>query len=154
MKAVEGKFGRVFIIRLEDGDIVPNCIEKFASENGITHGHVTLVGGIGGGEIVVGPRDSNAMPPDPMLLPVDGSHEVAAVGVLAPGESGEPVLHIHGALGRSGQTITGCLRPGVETWLVGEAILYEIVDADATRVKDAATEFALLEPGVKPRQQA
>jgi uncharacterized protein len=29
MKATEGRIGRVFIIRLEDGDIVPGCIEKF-----------------------------------------------------------------------------------------------------------------------------
>ena len=52
-----------------------------------------------------------------MLLPIDGAHEVAAVGVIAPGEDGKPVLHIHGALGRSGKTTAGCLRPGVTTWL-------------------------------------
>jgi predicted DNA-binding protein with PD1-like motif len=30
MKASEGKIGRVFILRLEDGDVVPGAIEKFA----------------------------------------------------------------------------------------------------------------------------
>ena len=81
----------------------------------MTHGQVVLTGGLGAGEVIVGPRDSSAMPPDPMRLPIDGAHEVAAVGVLAPDESGRPVLHIHGALGRSGQTLTGCLREGVRT---------------------------------------
>ncbi|MFA5367898.1 MAG: PPC domain-containing DNA-binding protein [Dehalococcoidia bacterium] len=146
MKSCEGKIGRVFILRLEDGDVLPECIERFAAENHISTGNVILVGGIGDGQIVVGPRHSEQMPPEPMLLPVDGAHEVAGVGVIAPDESGKPVLHIHAALGRSGQTMTGCLRPGVTTWLVGEAIIYEIVGAKAMRVKDKKSGFSLLQP--------
>ena len=153
MKASEGHVGRVFIMRLEDGDVVPECIERFAKENGVSMGHVVLVGGIGGGQVVVGPRHSNERPLDPMLLPLDSAHEVVGVGVLAPGEDGTPVLHIHAALGRSGHTMTGCLRPGVTTWLVGEAILYEIVGAKAARVKDEGSGLALLEPGVSPENQ-
>jgi predicted DNA-binding protein with PD1-like motif len=145
MKVSEGRIGRVFVIRLEDGDVVPECIERFAQEKEITVGQVVLVGGIGGGEVVVGPRRSDEMPPEPVLLPVDGAHEVAGVGVLAPDEDGKPVLHIHGALGRSGKTLTGCLRPGVTTWLVAEAVIYEILDIKATRVYDASSEFKLLE---------
>ncbi len=145
MKATEGKMGRVFVIRLEDGDVLPGCIERFAEEKGISVGHVILVGGIGEGQIVVGPRDSNEMPPEPMLLPVDGAHEVAGVGVLAPGDDGRPILHIHAALGRSGSTMTGCLRPGVTTWLVGEVILYEITGVDVKRVTEEESGFALLE---------
>ncbi|MBW2609514.1 MAG: DNA-binding protein [Deltaproteobacteria bacterium] len=145
MKACEGKTGRVFVIRLEDGDIVPDCIEQFAEQNGVSVGHAILVGGIGAGEIVVGPRHSDMMPPEPMFLPVDGAHEVAGVGVLAPGEDGKPVLHIHAALGRSGNTMSGCLRPGVSTWLIGEVILYEIVGTNAKRIKDDSSGFALLD---------
>ena len=145
MKASEGKTGRVFVIRLEDGDVIPGCIERFAEEKWVSTGYVILVGGIGGGEVVVGPRRSDERPPDPMLLPVDGAHEVAAVGVIAPGEDKKPVLHIHAALGRSGKTMTGCLRPGVTTWLVGEAILYEILGANAVRVRDEESGLALLD---------
>lgn len=144
MKATEGKIGRVFIIRLEEGDIIPDCIEEFAREKRIGAGHAVIVGGIGSGEVVVGPRDSNEMPPDPMLLPVDGAHEVLASGIIAPDGNGNPVLHIHGALGRSENTLTGCLRPGVTTWLVGEVVLYEILGVDAKRVKDKRSGFALL----------
>ncbi len=145
MKACQGQIGRVFVMRLEDGDMVPGCIERFAAEQGISVGQVILIGGIGGGEVVVGPRRSDEMPPEPMLLPVDGAHEVAGVGVIAPGEDGLPVLHIHAALGRSGKTTTGCLRPGVTTWVVGEVIIYEILGADVARVMDETTGFALLE---------
>jgi len=147
MKTCEGRLGRVFVIRLEDGDVVPECIERFAEENGVSVGHAILVGGIGDGEVVVGPRRSEERPPEPMLLPIDGAHEVAGVGVLAPGEDGRPVLHIHAALGRSGNTMTGCLRPGVTTWLVGEVILYEILGTTAARLTDQDSGFALLEPG-------
>ena len=147
MRACEGQIGRVFVIRLEDGDVVPECIERFAEENGVSVGQAILVGGIGAGDVVVGPRRSEERPPEPMILPIDGAHEVVGVGVLAPSEDGKPTLHIHAALGRAGQTITGCLRQGVTTWLVGEVILYEIIDANVVRVQDKQSGFELLEPG-------
>jgi predicted DNA-binding protein with PD1-like motif len=145
MKASEGKLGRIFIIRLENGDRLPDCIERFAAENSISTGHVILIGGIGSGQIVVGPRDSDSMPPEPMLLPVDGAHEVLGVGILAADEDGKPILHMHAAMGRSGNTITGCIRPGVNAWLVGEAIIYEILDTGAKRTRDAKSGFTLLD---------
>jgi predicted DNA-binding protein with PD1-like motif len=153
VRASEGRPGRVFVIRLEHGDVLPDCIERFAEEKGVSVGHVVLVGGIGEGEVVVGPRRSDERPPEPMLLPVDGAHEVAGVGVLAPGEDGRPILHIHAALGRSGKTTTGCLRPGVKTWLVGEAIIQEVLDANVMRVKDEESGFALLETGAEAAEE-
>lgn len=153
MKASQGQIGRVFILRLEDGDRVPECIERFAEDNGVTHGQLVLVGGIDSGQVVVGPRDGKAMPLDAMLLPIDGAHEICAIGVLAPAEDGKPVLHIHGALGRSGQTMTGCLRHGVTTWLVGEAVLYELLNVTAARMRDPASGLLLLEPGQSPLQR-
>jgi predicted DNA-binding protein with PD1-like motif len=146
MKWSEGHVGRVFVIRLEDGDVLPRSIEDFASNNAVSVGHAVLIGGIGGGQVVVGPRDSSERPPDPMLHPVEGAHEVVGLGILAPGENGKPVLHIHAALGRSGHTVTGCLRPGVDTWLVGEVILYEILGTRAARLMDRERGLALLEP--------
>ncbi len=145
MKACEGRLGRVFVVRLEDGDVVPGCIERFAEEEGISVGHVILVGGIGGGEVVVGPRHSEERPPQPMTLPVNGAHEVVGVGVLAPSKEGQPILHMHAALGRSGQATSGCLRPGVITWLVGEVIIYEITGVEVVRARDEESGFMLLD---------
>jgi predicted DNA-binding protein with PD1-like motif len=146
MKACEGQIGRVFVIRLEDGDMVPECIERFAEEKGVSVGQAILVGGVGSGDVVVGPKSSKEMPPEPVLLPIDGVHEVVGVGVLAPGENGKPTLHIHASLGRAGRTMTGCLRKGVTTWLVGEVVLYEILGAKLTRIQDKESGFELLEP--------
>lgn len=145
MKACEGKIGRVFALRLEDGDIVPDCIERFAEENNISVGHVILVGGMGGGKIVVGPKQSKERPPKPVFLPIDNAYETAGVGVLAPDKHGKPVLHMHGTFGRSEKALTGCMRPGVVTWLIGEVIVYEITGISAARIMDNASGFELLE---------
>ena len=145
MKATEGKIGRVFVVRLEDGDVVPDCLERFAEEKSIRVGQVILIGGIGGGEVVVGPRKSDEMPPDPVYMPIDGAHEVVGIGTIAPDKDGQPVLHLHASLGRGDSTLTGCLRPGVSTWLVAEAIIYEITGTSARRLPDARSGFDLLE---------
>ncbi len=81
-------------------------------------------------------------------MPADkehGDHEVVGVGVRAPGEYGKLVLQIHAALGRSEETMAGCLRQGVNTWLVGEVILYEIVGVEVARVMNEESGFALLD---------
>lgn len=146
MKAAEGKMGRIFVIRLEDGDIVPTCLEEFAAKNNVKAGFVTIIGGLGAGNIVTGPRHSEEMPPDPLITPVDGAHEVVGTGVIALDEEGRPKLHLHGALGRSGKVIGGCLRPGVKTWLVGEVIMCEILGVASKRIFDKKSHFPLLEP--------
>jgi predicted DNA-binding protein with PD1-like motif len=145
MQSAEGKMGRVFILRLEDGDLLPAAIEGFAEEKHVKNGFVLLVGGIGSGQVVVGPRITDQMPPDAMLLPIDGAHEVVGVGILAPGPDGKITMHMHAAMGRSGKTTTGCIRPGVKTWLVAEAILYEITGLDAKRMLNKKSGFALLQ---------
>ena len=57
---------------------------------------------------------------------------------------GMSALHLHGALGRDGRTITGCTRTGVDVWLIAEAIVTEITDTTAHRALSAGLE--LLEP--------
>lgn len=144
MRFTEGKAGRIFVVQLENGDLIPGCIETFAAEHNIHVAHVTIVGGVGKGNVVVGPRDTDATKPEPILLPVSEAHEILATGIIAPNEEGMPILHIHGALGRVGHTLTGCMRPGVEIWLTGEAVIYEIEGVDAKRLLHQVSGFKLL----------
>ncbi len=147
MRSTEGKLGRVFMLRLEDGDAIPDCIEAFARDKGVKTASVLLIGGIGSGQVVVGPRYSDRLPPEPMLLPLDGAHEVVGVGLIVPDKNGVSRMHMHAALGRSGKTTTGCVRPGVNTWHVGEVVIYEILGIKVSRQPDDATGFDLLHVG-------
>lgn len=143
MRVSQGRVGRVFVVRLDDGDRLPRAIEDLAKEKAITVASVILLGGIGNGKVVVGPK-TPALPPDPMMAELDGVHEISAVGTIFANADGQPKLHMHAALGRDGRTITGCTRTGVEVWLVAEAIITEITDTSAQRVLEAGLE--LLEP--------
>ena len=145
MKASEGKLGRIFVFRLEDGDVIPECIERFAEEKGVMAGYVNLLGGIGGGQIVAGPTHSEQIPSEPILIPIKDAYEMLGVGVLAPNKEGKPVLHLHAALGRKKQTITGDPRYGITLRLVGEVILHEITGVSMARIKNEKSGLALLE---------
>ncbi|MHC1751495.1 PPC domain-containing DNA-binding protein [Humidesulfovibrio sp.] len=146
MKAAEGRIGRVFVLRLEDGDRLPDCVEAFAAEHGVAQGFCALVGGVGSGRIVVGPKDGAAMPPVPVLAELFGAHEAAAVGTLFPDEAGNPKLHMHATFGRGDTVKTGCIRPGIDIWTIGEFVLIEFTGLDLIRKRDAATGFELLAP--------
>jgi predicted DNA-binding protein with PD1-like motif len=70
MKACEGGIGRAFVVPLEDRDVVPECIERFAEAKGMSAGQAILVGGIGSDDVAIGPRRSEGRRPQPMLLPI------------------------------------------------------------------------------------
>ena len=144
MQYSEGSIGRVFTLRLEDGERVPDCIEQFARDKNIKAAFCSMVGGIGKGNIVVGPEDGDSPVINPMLHAIKAAHEVAAVGTIFPNEDGTPVLHMHAALGRDGETRTGCIRPGLDVWLIGEVIIMEILNTDLIRKKDKESGLALL----------
>lgn len=144
MQAAQGELGRVFVLRLEDGDRIPDCIEAFALSQGVQGGVCYLVGGIGGGKLVVGPEDGKAATIKPMLAPILDAYEVAAVGTLFPDSTGAPKLHMHAALGRGDSPLVGCVRPGVDVWKLGEAVLIEIKDTGLTRKLDPSLGVQVL----------
>jgi predicted DNA-binding protein with PD1-like motif len=71
---------------------------------------------------------------------------VAGVGTLFPDDEGNPVLHMHMACGRNGDTVTGCVRTGVKVWRVMEAVLFELTDSTGVRRHDEAMGLKLLQP--------
>ena len=146
MQATEASLGRVFVLRLGDGDRIPGCIEEFAKEKNVLRGFCLLLGGVGGGKVVVGPEDGDALRITPMLAALAGVHEIAAVGTLFPDESGAPKLHMHAALGRGDAPVVGCVRQGVDVWRLGEAILVEL-HGPMRRAVDPAFGFEVLEVG-------
>ncbi|MHC1680679.1 MAG: PPC domain-containing DNA-binding protein [Methanomassiliicoccales archaeon] len=147
MRCSVGSTGRVLVIRLEDGEVLHECVEMAAKENGIVRGAVLALGGADqGSRMVVGPRDGRADKIEPMLAQLAGESELAAVGTLFPDENGEPSLHMHASAGRDGRSVTGCVRAGVNVWLIQEVVVIEILGIGSKRVKDPRTGFHLLEP--------
>ncbi len=148
MQYTEGRVGRVFSIRLEHGERMPEALEALAAEKGVQAGLAIMVGGADdGSKVVTGPEEGRTGPPVPMVRAISGVHEVAAVGTLFPDQEGKPVLHMHAAMGRDEATTTGCIRAGLVTWHVLEIILVELTGLQAARLPDAATGFELLHCG-------
>jgi predicted DNA-binding protein with PD1-like motif len=54
MKAIEGKLGRVFVLRLDHDDPLPAAIEDFGAEKQIELAQVVFIGGIYKGNLVAG----------------------------------------------------------------------------------------------------
>ncbi len=145
MRYDEGHIGRVFVLRLEEGERIPDVIESFAREKGVARAMAILLGGIDdGSRIVVGPEAGRGKDIIPIVHTLSGIQEILAVGTVFPDEQGNPVLHMHGASGREGGASVGCTRAGVTVWLVGEVILLEILGSSAARKKDAASGLTLL----------
>ena len=147
MKYSEAKQGRIFVIRLEDGETVHEEIEKFAREQSITAAAMIIIGGADkGSKLVVGPEQGRAKTINPMEHILDNVHEIAGTGTLFPDEEGNPTIHMHMACGRNANTVTGCIRNGVKVWQIMEVVLFELTDTTGKRVLDPDLGFKLFNP--------
>lgn len=147
MKYTETLPGRVFVIRLEDGEIIQEKIEKFASEKGILSAKVQLLGGVDkGSKLIVGPKESRASEIIPIVVTLDDMHEAVGNGTIFRNKSGMPSLHCHLSCGRNRNTICGEIREGVKVWHVMEVIITELINCNAVRRYDKLTGFELLQP--------
>ena len=146
MQYTEGTFGRTFILRLHDGDRLPDVLEKFAIEKKVSSALCFFLGGVKEkGKVVVGPLDGNATPPVPVIRLLVGVHEVCGIGTIFENEKSTPKLHMHASFGRGNNAVTGCIRMGIDIWEIGEIILLEITNASAHRATDRKTGFEFLE---------
>lgn len=146
MQYGEGRLGRIFALRLEEGERLNEAIEAFARQHGIQGAMVIYLGGAAdGSRIVVGPEANRGEAIIPMIHVLCGAQEVLALGTLFPNEAGDPVLHLHAGTGREGHASVGCTRAGVDVWLVGEVIILEILGTAGQRQKEPQTGFQLLQ---------
>ncbi|SHE84515.1 PPC domain-containing DNA-binding protein [Desulforamulus putei] len=146
MKYTEAKLGRIFILRLEHGDRLPDTIEEFAQSQGIESATLLFLGGSDqNSKVVVGPEDGTAIKPVPTVIGLPGVSESVGVGTIFLNEDRMPKLHLHSAFGRKEQTVTGCTREGVTIWHIGEVIIFELINCSAQRKIDPTTGFELLQ---------
>lgn len=146
MEAEQVQQGRIFVLRLEHGEVVHEAIEGFAMDKGIRAAALIVLGGADqDSRLVVGPKNGTERPIHPMQTILEATHEVAGTGTIFCNEQGEPVLHMHMACGRGEATRTGCIRSGVQVWQVMEAVLFELSDCRGERVKDPNLGFHVLQ---------
>jgi len=142
----EANLGRIFILRLHQGERIDEVIEKFAIEKKVASALCLFLGGADeNSKIVVGPKDGKACTIEPMTTLLKGVHEAAGVGTIFTNEAGKPLLHMHASFGRKDDVVTGCVRMGVDVWLIGEVVIFELTGSSAIRAKDKDTSFEVLE---------
>lgn len=148
MKSVEMMKGRTFVLTLETGECIKTEIEGFCKDHDITCAKVTIVGGVGAGSTFVsGPMlvdGKETEPIKPLSYTTDAPTEFAGVGTVFPDESGNPVMHLHGTLGRNGMSVTGCFREKAFAWLTLEVVIEELTGKAPVRKKDPIKAVAPL----------
>jgi len=141
----EVRQARVFVLRLEHGEVIHEAVEHFATEQGVSAAALIALGGIdAGSRLVVGPKRSEQRPVEPEQLLLEDVHEVAGTGTLFPDEQGWPRLHMHLACGREADSVTGCIRSGVVVWQILEMVMFELTASSMGRSLDACLGFKLL----------
>jgi len=151
MQYSEGTIGRIFALKLEAGERLPDAVTDFAGAHAVRNAMVIFVGGADAtSRLVVGPEKDMGDAIIPIIHRLGGIHEAMALGTLFPDENGRPELHMHAAAGRQGRATVGCTRAGVDVWLIGEVILLEICGIEGVRKKDPETGFGILELSGSP----
>jgi uncharacterized protein len=141
MQYSEGQLGRVFVVRIDDGEDMLVSLRQFILDKGIQAGSITFLGALMNGRMVTGPEEP-VIPPVPHFVMFEGGWEVFGVGTIYPGEGG-PHVHYHASVGRSGHALTGCLREKATTYLIIEAVIMEFTGLKARREIDLKTQLHL-----------
>ncbi|MFA4860789.1 PPC domain-containing DNA-binding protein [Methanoregula sp.] len=141
MQYTEGQLGRVFMVRIDDGEDMLESLHRFVLDKGIHAGSIIFLGALMNGRMVTGPEEP-VIPPVPHFVMFEGGWEVFGVGTIFSGEGG-PHIHYHASVGRSGHALTGCLREEAVTYLIVEAVVFEFTGLMARREFDQKTQLHL-----------
>ena len=141
MQYTEGQLGRIFVVRIDDGEDMLISLRQFIHDKGITAGSIIFLGALMNGRMVTGPEEP-VIPPVPHFVMFEGGWEVFGVGTIYPGEGG-PHIHYHASVGRCGHALTGCLREKATTYLIVEAVIFEFTGLSARQEFDKKTQLHL-----------
>ena len=137
----------MFVLRLEEGEVLHEVVESFCKENGVVNATVTAVGGVdAGSQYVSGPTMPIGGKVVPLVCTVEAPSELTGTGTVFPDEDGNPVMHMHVSIGREGRSSTGCFRVRMVVWLVMEVVIREMVGTGPVRaMSDPRIDAKLLE---------
>ncbi len=139
MQYTEGQLGRVFVVRIDDGEDMLISLRQFISDKGVQAGSILFLGALMNGRMVTGPEEP-VIPPVPHFVMFEGGWEVFGVGTFYPGEGG-PHIHYHASVGRAGHALTGCLREKATAYLIVEVVILEFTGLSARREFDEKSQI-------------
>ncbi|MCK9580872.1 MAG: DNA-binding protein [Methanoregula sp.] len=141
MQYTEGQLGRVFVVRIDNGEDMLSSLRTFVVDKEIQAGSIIFLGALMSGRMVTGPEEP-VIPPVPHFIMFEGGWEVFGVGTIYPAE-GDPHIHFHASVGRSGHALTGCLRENATAYLIVEAVIQEFIGLTARRKFDEKMQIHL-----------
>jgi uncharacterized protein len=141
MQYTEGQLGRVFVVRIDDGEDMLISLRQFINDKSVCAGTILFLGALMNGRMVTGPEEP-VIPPVPHFVMFEGGWEVFGIATIYPAEGG-PHIHYHASVGRSGHALTGCLREKAISYLIVEAVILEFTGLAARRELDQKTQLHL-----------
>jgi predicted DNA-binding protein with PD1-like motif len=142
MKYTKGTIGRVFLVKLQDGDVLIDSLSLLAKQERIKAATMIFIGALKKGDLVTGPKKP-VIPPEPNKVAFKDGWEVMGIGTIFTNSKG-PQLHIHASMGKKNKVLTGCLRGKSKVFLVIEAIIIELKGVKASKDIDPETGLNLL----------
>ncbi len=137
------KEGRSFILRFEHEEDLLEGLKIFVEENKLQGAVFWILGALGKGKIVGGPRHNTA-PPEPIFVSFEDTREIIGWGNICRLTNKSPKIHLHLSAGRGENTYTGCLRSDGKVFLTCEVYLREILNFPL-RKKDQTWQVELLD---------
>ena len=141
MEYASARMGRIFVARVDHGEDLLGELGALLRKEGVSRGFMLLLGALEGGAVVTGPEKA-VIPPDPHWVGFGGGWELVGVATAYPGEGG-PDIHLHVSVGRGERALTGCLRQKAQTYLVAEAVIFELSGLQVRRNRDGKTGLVL-----------
>ncbi|MFB6346676.1 MAG: PCC domain-containing protein [bacterium] len=126
MDVQEFRSKRWFRLLLEDDESLKASIRDASRERGIGFGWIQVVGEIKDPKLASGYRlEENGDTPEKIMVEPGESHHVLGVGSVRKSGDGREV-HLHGPMGRDGETTTGCWAGDQSVFKGLEVVLVEL----------------------------
>lgn len=135
-----GQINRVFAVRMDHGEDLLESLKTLANKENVQAATFVILGAVETGHLVVGPKE-NERPPNKMQMSFENAHEIVGVGNIFR-EKDEPIIHLHGGIGRAEDGRIGCVRKENKIFMVIEAFVFELTGFEAERIWNEKEGFS------------
>ena len=130
MKVFTGKkIGRVFFIRIDEGDDITECVNKFIAEHQVVNAIVSSAIGTLSSAVVHHITTTGYPSANEFVRLTDRPIEVNSIdGLIVDG-----IAHLHAVISEADRVLAGHLEPGCKSLYLFEMAVLEVEDIDVTR---------------------